>query len=171
MVFPGDGLLSFALCLHFPVVYCACSYFQVSLARQNVLILAKLSFFDAESPRFYFIKHQYTDTIKVLDIMSKTNGKGSCQITEEELMRDQQKDSDDEEEHISVISDGTFIAKLARRWPIIAPMMDLFHPSIKRTTILMVIVWWALNFGWYGLTLWLPSLFSKVRTEAMFEPH
>jgi hypothetical protein len=44
----------------------------------------------------------------------------------------------------------------------LGPLFDLFHPSIIRTTVLLTVVWWALNFGWYGLTLWLPTLFTKV---------
>ncbi|KAL6070224.1 Synaptic vesicle glycoprotein 2A [Balamuthia mandrillaris] len=40
-------------------------------------------------------------------------------------------------------------------------IMQLFHPSIARTTVLQMIIWFTLSFGWYGLILWIPSLFEK----------
>lgn len=42
------------------------------------------------------------------------------------------------------------------------PFMKLFHPNIRWTTILLMVVWFSLSFGWYGLILWIPSLFKKV---------
>ena len=37
----------------------------------------------------------------------------------------------------------------------------LLRPPLRRTTLLLMGVWAAINFGWYGLLLWLPSLFDK----------
>ncbi len=37
----------------------------------------------------------------------------------------------------------------------------LFLPSLRRTTVLLCITWFGLSFGWYGLNVWLPSLFKE----------
>ena len=44
------------------------------------------------------------------------------------------------------------------------PFMKLFHPSIRKDTILLCVIWFTLSFGWYGLILWIPSLFQQVST-------
>lgn len=156
-----------------------------------------------ESPRYYFIKRNYSQAISVLDIISKTNSKGPCQLTVEDLLRDSEKASDSEgddgyetyeedddgtsEKRLRlggerVIVDAHYVPgdfggegatrgrdTLAYGRPRridracgLGPLLDLFHPAIVRTTTLLVVVWWALNFGWFGLTLWLPTLFTKV---------
>lgn len=43
------------------------------------------------------------------------------------------------------------------------PVSKLFHPRIRRTSVLLMISWFTLSFGWYGLILWIPSLFNKVQ--------
>lgn len=45
---------------------------------------------------------------------------------------------------------------------------DFFDPSLRRTSVLLLIVWFALSFGWYGLTLWIPSLFNE--SDVSFDP-
>ena len=37
---------------------------------------------------------------------------------------------------------------------------ELFNPSLRRTTISLIVVWFGLSFGWYGLILWIPTLFE-----------
>ncbi|KNC48400.1 major facilitator superfamily transporter [Thecamonas trahens ATCC 50062] len=36
----------------------------------------------------------------------------------------------------------------------------LLDPALRRTTISLAIVWFGLSFGWYGLILWIPTLFD-----------
>eukprot|EP01097_Dermamoeba_algensis_P002257 TRINITY_DN1900_c0_g2_i1.p1 TRINITY_DN1900_c0_g2~~TRINITY_DN1900_c0_g2_i1.p1 ORF type:complete len:613 (-),score=96.30 TRINITY_DN1900_c0_g2_i1:737-2575(-) len=37
----------------------------------------------------------------------------------------------------------------------------LFHPDLLRVTVLLCLVWFTLNFGWYGLVSWTPTLFHN----------
>jgi MFS transporter, VNT family, synaptic vesicle glycoprotein 2 len=37
---------------------------------------------------------------------------------------------------------------------------DFMHPSIRRTSVLLLVCWFTLSFGWYGLVLWIPTLFT-----------
>ena len=43
----------------------------------------------------------------------------------------------------------------------LAAAKALFLPSLRRTTTLLCITWFGLSFGWYGLNVWLPSLFKE----------
>jgi len=43
----------------------------------------------------------------------------------------------------------------------LAAAKALFLPSLRRTTILLCATWFGLSFGWYGLNVWLPSLFKE----------
>ena len=40
-------------------------------------------------------------------------------------------------------------------------LAELLRPPLRKTTLLLMGVWAAINFGWYGLLLWLPSLFER----------
>lgn len=39
---------------------------------------------------------------------------------------------------------------------------QLFSPSLRRTSIVMIIVWFTLSFGFYGMFMWFPELFSRI---------
>lgn len=131
----------------------------------------------------------------MLDWISRTNGKGPCRLTEDDLLRQEKVDPDTDdageyaedevamasphvekrlrvkeervahEHRFESASASSSTRRKQRTTPktLLAPLYDLLHPSIARTTVLLTVIWWALNFGWYGLTLWLPTLFSKVR--------
>lgn len=38
----------------------------------------------------------------------------------------------------------------------------LLSPALRQTTLLMCGIWAALNFGWYGLLNWLPTIFKTL---------
>jgi hypothetical protein len=39
----------------------------------------------------------------------------------------------------------------------------MFHPSLLRTTALLVVAWLTLSFGWYGLNIWIPTLLEEYK--------
>lgn len=41
----------------------------------------------------------------------------------------------------------------------------LFLPSLRRSTILLALVWFGLSFGWYGLNVWIPTLFKAEKVQ------
>jgi MFS family permease len=42
-----------------------------------------------------------------------------------------------------------------------ARLRALFHPSLLRATICMLVVWLILSLAWYGLGVWLPTLYKS----------
>lgn len=51
----------------------------------------------------------------------------------------------------------------ARR--VLQPLRNMFLPQNVRTTLILSFVWFALSFGWYGLILWVPTLFKQAKVE------
>ena len=45
------------------------------------------------------------------------------------------------------------------------PLRALFVGAQQRTTALLCVVWFSLSFGWYGLLLWVPTLFKESNVE------
>lgn len=125
-----------------------------------------------ESPRFYLIKKRYPDVLRVLRHMSKLNGKGPCRLTENDFGASHNLNGEPTSKRLRLYDDHVIVDyDLLTSTPpkhnhtishAFGPFFNLFHPSVLRTTVFLIIIWWALNFGWYGLTLWLPTLFDKV---------
>lgn len=44
---------------------------------------------------------------------------------------------------------------------IMRPLSAFFSPGIRRTSILLMVIWFSLSLGWYGLTLWIPTIFHE----------
>ena len=47
----------------------------------------------------------------------------------------------------------------------LGPMREMFSQEHLRTTMLLSYVWFALSFGWYGLILWIPTLFRSANVD------
>jgi len=104
--------------------------------------------------------------------MSKLNGKGPCRLTENDFGASHNLNGEPTSKRLRLYDDHVIVDyDLLTSTPpkhnhtishAFGPFFNLFHPSVLRTTVFLIIIWWALNFGWYGLTLWLPTLFDKV---------
>lgn len=58
-----------------------------------------------------------------------------------------------------------------RNWYALArgPILSFFSPELRRTSILLMVVWFSLSLGWYGLTLWIPTIFAE--TDVALDPY
>ncbi len=45
------------------------------------------------------------------------------------------------------------------------PIKEFFAPQLRRTSVLLMVIWFALSLGWYGLTLWIPTIFHESNVE------
>lgn len=48
---------------------------------------------------------------------------------------------------------------------LISPLRALLGSPLRRSTLLLSVIWFALSFGWYGLILWVPTLFCEAQVE------
>ena len=59
---------------------------------------------------------------------------------------------------------GTACGKLIPR-DLCGTVMVMFEPQNRRVSIILSYVWFALSFGWYGLILWIPTLFCNANVD------
>ncbi|KAJ9440384.1 Organic cation/carnitine transporter 7 [Diplonema papillatum] len=52
------------------------------------------------------------------------------------------------------------VARVPKMRAVLNQVTLLFAPKHKRTTLLLLVAWFALSFGWYGIILWIPKLFD-----------
>jgi VNT family MFS transporter (synaptic vesicle glycoprotein 2) len=53
-------------------------------------------------------------------------------------------------------------SKVAAKNSVSSVLQELFSPSLRLLTVLLMIIWFTLSFGSYGLAVWMPTLFNKV---------
>jgi VNT family MFS transporter (synaptic vesicle glycoprotein 2) len=100
-----------------------------------------------ESPRFLIVQGKYAQALRVLNVGAARHGRPPLGVVAAdfgppESERDRPKQR-------------SFLGNVE----------VLMSPSLRQTTILMCGIWAALNFGWYGLLNWLPSVFTQLGLE------
>lgn len=45
------------------------------------------------------------------------------------------------------------------------PIESFFNLQFRKTAVLLMIVWFSISFGWYGLILWIPTLFQSANVN------
>jgi VNT family MFS transporter (synaptic vesicle glycoprotein 2) len=117
-----------------------------------------------ESPRYHFTKGNVAACIKSLEYMARISGRRAW--------------VDDGEQQAwladcsSMVPPSTGLHRSytcssvagAKQVMIeaLGKFKDFWHPSLRKTSSLLLVIWFALSFGWYGLVLWIPSLFQQV---------
>jgi len=48
---------------------------------------------------------------------------------------------------------------------IMRPLKEFFNKKLFRTSLLLMIIWFTLSLGWYGLTLWIPTIFHESNVQ------
>lgn len=57
-------------------------------------------------------------------------------------------------------------SKFRSQWhDAMTPVREFFSPSLLRTSLLLMAVWFCLSLGWYGLTLWIPTIFHETNVD------
>lgn len=88
-----------------------------------------------ESPRYLLVRGRLDEAVRVLNQVSVANGHGKLNFTLSPMQP----------------------SKPARA-------ADLFRPEMRRTTLLLWLIWFAISLGYYGVFTWLPGFF---RTQGM----
>lgn len=85
-----------------------------------------------ESPRFLLIKGKTEQAHAVLEQVAQTNGRSLPDLPLQPVRKTAQ-----------------------------APTSDLWKPELRRTTILLWVIWFAISMGYYGVFTWLPTFFRS----------
>ena len=62
--------------------------------------------------------------------------------------------------HPPAASDGGNVSGGYTRLSFAATLREFFGPRLRRTSLLLIVVWSGLSFGWYGVNVWLPTLLA-----------
>lgn len=98
-----------------------------------------------ESPRFLMVQGKHAQALRVLNIGAAKHGHRPLDVTASDL---------------SPASGQRRPQNTFRQ-----NVQTLFAHPLRQTTLLLCGIWAALNFGWYGLLNWLPTVFDKLHLE------
>jgi len=131
--------------------------FVVLAAAPSLLVAIGLLFLP-ESPKFLLSKGKHNQAIQVLSAMYSSNtGKPSSSYPVKQLI------CSEVSPHIKHSrQEGGWKAVVAEALSNTAKLFT--SKSLFRVTMIMIIINFSIQFGYYGLWLWFPELFSKLQT-------
>ncbi|XP_026221195.1 synaptic vesicle glycoprotein 2B [Anabas testudineus] len=112
-----------------------------------------------ESPRFLMEIGQEEEAIHVFRLMFELNTKGKGKAFPEFGLYTCSKQREEMEESRSWTS-STRLASILKRG--LVPIKQMFNGSLKSRSIALLIVFYCISFGYYGLWMWFPELFARV---------
>jgi len=130
----------------------------VAVAATPSLIVAITLFSLPKSPKFLLYKGKEEEAIEVLrNIYSKNTGKhdNTYPVTRLEKMEVEEKHKQDWKTAVSEAVKKT---------------MQLFSPGLARVTLILLVINFSIQFGYYGLWLWFPEIFSKLEEYYKIHP-
>jgi len=134
----------------------------VAVAALPSFISSVTIYFAPESPRWCLTKNRMTEARKVLSQMylwnKRTPMPSDMIILPIVKYRTPEIISSKNEQDEVIVFDLTEIEKKEKWYSFVAP---LFRENLRRSTIGLIIVWFTLSFGFYGLTLWMPEFFLR----------
>ncbi|KAK1944776.1 Synaptic vesicle glycoprotein 2A [Phytophthora citrophthora] len=116
--------------------------------------------FVPESAQFFARHRLLTAAELVVDTISTTNGEDSAHINETTSLLLQQNSD-------IAVAETSEAAIQAKRSPLSAFGL-LFDPVLRGTTISLLMSWFCLSFGSYGLATWITMLFKRIGLENPF---
>lgn len=129
----------------------------VALCTIPSLTSAVFFVFMPESPKFLLTIGQNRKALSVLKFIHKKNKQpSSYKVTSLVL------DPDHRPIHLTHQDTGC-VSSISRNLKSLASISgELFRPPLLRSSVIMLIINFTLSFGYYGLWMWFPELFSRV---------
>ncbi|XP_027884319.1 synaptic vesicle glycoprotein 2B [Xiphophorus couchianus] len=116
-----------------------------------------------ESPKFLMEAGRAEEAIRVFRLMFEMNMKGTEKAFPEFALRTNSKpggeireigSGDLKRKHLmSVLKEG------------LLPIKQMFSGSVKARSIVLLIIFYCISFGYYGLWMWFPELFARVESS------
>ncbi|KAM4734213.1 synaptic vesicle glycoprotein 2C isoform 2-T2 [Anableps anableps] len=116
-----------------------------------------------ESPKFLMEAGREEEAIHVFRLMFELNMKGTEKAFPEFALHTNSKQRgeikeiglwDTKRKHLmSVLKEG------------LLPIKQMFSGSVKTRSIILLIIFYCISFGYYGLWMWFPELFARVETS------
>ncbi|KAL3671274.1 hypothetical protein V7S43_003206 [Phytophthora oleae] len=121
-----------------------------------------------ESAQFFARHRLFTAAELVVDTITTTNGEDAAFITEATSLLFLQRNSDDTQvSEYAAVAEPLEAGIQTKRSPLSAFGL-LFDPVLRGTTISLLMSWFCLSFGSYGLATWITMLFKRIGLENPF---
>ena len=124
----------------------------VAVSALPSLLVAIALVFMPNSPKYLLCKGREDETLDVLRRIYSTNtgkDKSSYPVTSLQVELSPDK-AEQKQDLLTAISDCVDKAG------------QLFSPSLRKVTVIMLVINFSIQFGYYGLWLWFPELFNKL---------
>ncbi|XP_052236905.1 synaptic vesicle glycoprotein 2C-like isoform X1 [Dreissena polymorpha] len=115
---------------------------------------AFLFMFMPESPKFFLTKHDEARALDSLRTVHRMNHGNKAFLIKRLILTTEREEVESE--------DKRNLRCMENMKSIVHQTQKLFGRSLRRTTIIMLIINFTLSFGYYGLWMWFPEIFSRV---------
>ncbi|XP_029992293.1 synaptic vesicle glycoprotein 2C [Sphaeramia orbicularis] len=113
-----------------------------------------------ESPRFLMETGQEKEAIRVFQMMYKLNTCGKGKAFRECSLCCRSKKKPELEDSRTLASRKEQLVNIVKK--ALLPVKQMFKEKLKTRSIALVIVFYCISFGYYGLWMWFPELFERV---------
>lgn len=129
----------------------------VALCTIPSLTSAIFFIFMPESPKFLLTIGENKKALSILKYIHKKNNQTSRYTVTSVVL-----DADHRPIHLAH-QDAGCVSNMSRNLKSLASVSgELFRPPLLRSSVIMLIINFTLSFGYYGLWMWFPELFSRV---------
>ncbi|ETN13119.1 hypothetical protein PPTG_08047 [Phytophthora nicotianae INRA-310] len=120
-----------------------------------------------ESAQFFARRRLLTDAEMVVDTIKTTNGDAADHVTESSSLLSQHNTDASEVNGYTVVF-GPSDPGIQTERSSLSAYGILFDPVLRGTTISLLMSWFCLSFGSYGLATWITMLFKRIGLENPF---
>uniref|UniRef100_A0A3Q2WIB3 Synaptic vesicle glycoprotein 2 n=2 Tax=Haplochromis burtoni TaxID=8153 RepID=A0A3Q2WIB3_HAPBU len=115
--------------------------------------------FMPESPKFLMEANREKEAIQVFRLMFKLNMKGKEKALPEFGLHTSSTQKGDKDKSRSLGSSKERLANILKK--ALAPIKKIFQSPFRSRSIPLLIIFYSISFGYYGLWMWFPELFER----------
>lgn len=140
--------------------------FAAVCATPSLITLVMTYFFVSESPRYLVGKKRYTEAARALELASGVAVRADDLIGGSSLGRGAIATSaQDEAGGHGRASEKDLIWSRALG---MSTFVQLFSPPLRKTTLILLVIWFTLCFGSYGISTWISELFMNIGVSNVY---
>ncbi|XP_037308228.2 synaptic vesicle glycoprotein 2B [Pungitius pungitius] len=113
-----------------------------------------------ESPKFLMEAGREKEAIRVFQVMFKMNMWGKGKNLPEFGLCTNSKQREEPEESRTLGSRTQRLACIVKT--VFGPIKQMFNGSLKSRSVALLVVFYCISFGYYGLWMWFPELFERM---------
>ncbi|XP_054896129.1 synaptic vesicle glycoprotein 2B [Poeciliopsis prolifica] len=116
-----------------------------------------------ESPKFLMEAGRGEEAIRVFRLMFELNMKGTGNAFPEFALRTNSKPGGETRETASGDAKRKHLMSVLKEG--LLPIRLMFSGSVKARSIVLLIIFYCISFGYYGLWMWFPELFARIESS------